>query len=99
MLQAAADANILSIGVDSNQNHLHPGKVLTSMVKAWTIPSMTFKAGADVQPGIKVMDLAGRGSVAMDDNNKAPGHPRDAAAVDAAAKASIIDGRSRCTTT
>ena len=33
VLQAAADEGILSIGVDSNQNHLHPGKVLTSVVK------------------------------------------------------------------
>ena len=33
MLQAAADAGKLGIGVDSNQNYLHPGKVLTSMLK------------------------------------------------------------------
>jgi basic membrane protein A len=33
VLQAAADLNRLAIGVDSNQNHLHPGKVLTSMLK------------------------------------------------------------------
>ncbi|MBP0575973.1 BMP family ABC transporter substrate-binding protein, partial [Mycobacterium tuberculosis] len=33
VLAAAADAGKLSIGVDSNQNHLHPGKVLTSMLK------------------------------------------------------------------
>ena len=33
VLQTAADEGILSIGVDSNQNYLHPGKVLTSMVK------------------------------------------------------------------
>ncbi|MCB2104113.1 MAG: BMP family ABC transporter substrate-binding protein, partial [Rhodobacteraceae bacterium] len=33
VLQSAADEGILSIGVDSNQNHLHPGKVLTSMLK------------------------------------------------------------------
>ncbi len=32
-LQAAADEGILSIGVDSNQNYLHPGQVLTSMLK------------------------------------------------------------------
>jgi basic membrane lipoprotein Med (substrate-binding protein (PBP1-ABC) superfamily) len=32
-LQAIADAGKLSIGVDSNQNPLHPGSVLTSMVK------------------------------------------------------------------
>lgn len=33
VLQAAADAKKFSIGVDSNQNFLHPGSVLTSMVK------------------------------------------------------------------
>jgi basic membrane protein A and related proteins len=33
VLQAAADEGILSIGVDSNQNYMHPGKVLTSMLK------------------------------------------------------------------
>src|SRR5690606_33366459 len=33
VLQAAADAGVYGIGVDSNQNHLHPGSVLTSMVK------------------------------------------------------------------
>jgi basic membrane protein A len=33
VLQAAADAGTLGIGVDSNQNHLHPGRVLTSMLK------------------------------------------------------------------
>ncbi len=93
VLQAAADANILSIGVDSNQNHLHPGKVLTSMVKAVDNSVYeAFKAGADVQPGIKVMDLASGGvSVAMDDNNKALVTPEMQAAVDAATKG-IIDG-------
>lgn len=33
VLQAAADLQRLAIGVDSNQNHLHPGRVLTSMLK------------------------------------------------------------------
>jgi basic membrane protein A len=33
VLQAAADRGKLAIGVDSNQNHLHPGAVLTSMLK------------------------------------------------------------------
>ena len=33
VLQAAADYGKLSIGVDSNQNYLHPGSVLTSMLK------------------------------------------------------------------
>ena len=86
VLQAAADANILSIGVDSNQNHLHPGKVLTSMVKGVDNSVYeAFKAGADLQPGIKVMDLASGGvSVAMDDSNKPLMTPDITAAVDAA---------------
>lgn len=33
VLQAAADAGKFGIGVDSNQNELHPGQVLTSMLK------------------------------------------------------------------
>ena len=72
VLQAAADEGILSIGVDSNQNHLHPGKVLTSVVKGVdTAVYDAFKAGADVKPGTVVMDLKSGGvSLAMDDNNK-----------------------------
>ena len=33
VLQAAADAGKLGIGVDTNQDYLHPGHVLTSMLK------------------------------------------------------------------
>ena len=33
IMQAAADGGNLAIGVDSNENHLHPGAILTSMVK------------------------------------------------------------------
>merc|ERR1711960_109264 len=33
VLQAAADAGIYGIGVDANQNYMHPGSVLTSMLK------------------------------------------------------------------
>nr|WP_206513344.1 BMP family ABC transporter substrate-binding protein [Pelagibacterium montanilacus] len=33
VLQTAADAGVYSIGVDSNQNYMHPGSVLTSMIK------------------------------------------------------------------
>lgn len=72
VLQAAADEGILSVGVDSNQNHLHPGKVLTSVVKGVdTAVYDAFKAGTEVQPGTRVMDLTNGGvSLAMDDNNK-----------------------------
>jgi basic membrane protein A len=33
VLQAAKDVGRLAIGVDTNQNHIHPGTVLTSMIK------------------------------------------------------------------
>ena len=41
VLRAAADAGKLGIGVDSNQNMLHPGKVLTSMVKRVDVATHT----------------------------------------------------------
>ncbi|MEI4486098.1 BMP family ABC transporter substrate-binding protein [Frigidibacter sp. MR17.14] len=93
VLQAAADEKILSIGVDSNQNHLHPGAVLTSMVKRVdNAVYEAFKAGADLKPGVQVMDLkAGGVGFAMDDNNKDLVTPEMKAAVDAAA-AKIASG-------
>jgi basic membrane protein A and related proteins len=70
VLQAAADKGKLSIGVDSNQNHLHPGKVLTSMVKR--VDNAVYDAFKNgVEPGVKVMDLKAEGvDVAVDDHNK-----------------------------
>lgn len=72
VLQAAADADILSIGVDSNQNHLHPGKVLTSMIKRVDNAVYdAFTAGADVETGAQVLGLADAGvGYALDENNK-----------------------------
>ncbi len=71
VLQAAADEGILSIGVDSNQNHLHPGKVLTSMMKRVDNAVYdTFMAGTDMEPGINVMGIANGGiSFAVDEYN------------------------------
>ena len=91
ILQAAADEGILSVGVDSNQNHLHPGKVLTSMVKRVDNAVYdTFKNG--VEPGVKVMDLKAEGvDVAIDDNNKPLVTAEMQAAVDEA-KAKIASG-------
>lgn len=88
VLQAAADEGILSIGVDSNQNYLHPGSVLTSMVKRVdNAVYEAFKEGADLKPGVNVMDLkAGGVDVAMDDNNAKLVTPEMKAAVDAAAE-------------
>lgn len=88
VLQAAADEGILSIGVDSNQNYLHPGSVLTSMMKRVDNAVYdAFKEGADLKPGVNVMDLkAGGVDVAMDDNNAALVTADMKAAVDAAAE-------------
>ncbi|MEM7300029.1 MAG: BMP family ABC transporter substrate-binding protein [Pseudomonadota bacterium] len=70
VLQAAADAGVFSVGVDSNQNHLHPGSVLTSMMKrvdnaVYDVFKNEFKAG------IQVMDLANEGvGYALDEHNE-----------------------------
>ncbi len=74
VLQAAADAGKFSIGVDSNQNYLHPGSVLTSMLKRVDVAVTTAmtEAGDDAtfKPGIVVLGLAQDGvGYALDDNN------------------------------
>lgn len=71
VLQAAADEGILSIGVDSNQNYLHPGKVLTSMVKRVdNAVYEAFKEGTEMTTGVNVMGLANDGvGYAMDEHN------------------------------
>ena len=93
VLQTAADENILSIGVDSNQNHLHPGKVLTSMMKR--VDNAVFDAfsqGVDLETGNVRMGLANGGvGYAMDDNNAALVSADMQAAVDAAS-AKIASG-------
>ncbi len=73
VLQTAADKDILSIGVDANQNYLHPGKVLTSMLKRVdNAVYESFKAGADVEPGINAMGLENGGvGYALDEHNAA----------------------------
>lgn len=73
VLQTAADEDILSIGVDSNQNHLHPGKVLTSMLKRVDVAVYSaMEAGEDLETGKSiVLGLAENGvGVAMDENNE-----------------------------
>jgi basic membrane protein A len=94
VLQTAADEGILSIGVDSNQNHLHAGKVLTSMLKRVDVAVYdAMKAGADLETGVVItLGLAEDGvGVAMDENNAALVTAEMTAAVEAA-RASIISG-------
>ncbi len=87
VLQAAADEGILSIGVDSNQNYLHPGSVLTSMMKRVdNAVYSAFKEGTDLKPGLEVMGLANEGvGYAMDENNASLVTPEMVAKVDEAA--------------
>ncbi|WP_293441601.1 BMP family ABC transporter substrate-binding protein [Planktotalea sp.] len=71
VLQTAADEGILSVGVDSNQNYLHPGKVLTSMMKR--VDNAVYQAmkdGPEMETGFNVMGIANGGiGYAMDENN------------------------------
>ena len=93
VLQTAADEGILSIGVDSNQNHLHPGKVLTSMLKRVDVAVYeAMKAGEDLETGVVTLGLAENGvGYALDENNAALVSDEMKAAVDEA-RQKIIDG-------
>ena len=94
VLQAAADADVLSIGVDSNQNYLHPGEVLTSMLKRVDNAVYdVFQAGVDgFEPGVFVMGLENDGvGYALDEYNASLITDEMKAAVDDA-RAKIISG-------
>ncbi len=71
VLQTAADQGIYSIGVDSNQNYMQPGSVLTSMMKRVdNAVYNAFSAGADLAPGFNVMGLSNGGvGYALDEFN------------------------------
>ena len=72
--QAAVDAGKYAIGVDSNQNHLHPGTMLTSMMKRVDVAA--YKAFDDAingtfTAGTEVLGLAEDGvDWAFDENNE-----------------------------
>ncbi|MBX3499414.1 MAG: BMP family ABC transporter substrate-binding protein [Alphaproteobacteria bacterium] len=73
VLQAAKDRDKLAIGVDSNQNHLHPGTMLTSMVKRVDLVAyQSFQAarGGAWKPGLQVLGLKEGGvDWALDQHN------------------------------
>lgn len=95
VLQAAADAGKFGIGVDSNQNDLHPGHVLTSMVKRVDVAvynSLNDARNGEFTPGINALGLAEDGvAYALDSNNEALLTDEMKAAVEEA-KAKIISG-------
>ena len=89
--QAAKDAGKLAIGVDSNQNHLQPGTMLTSMVKR--VDVAVYNAFKAVKPGVTVLGLKEGGvDYALDQHNASLVPPAMKAKVDAA-KADIIAGK------
>ncbi|MBK1612893.1 BMP family ABC transporter substrate-binding protein [Rubrivivax gelatinosus] len=91
IMQAAKDAGIYAIGVDSNQNHLHPGTMLTSMVKR--VDLAVYQAFKGVQPGVTVLGLKEGGvDYALDQYNAKLITPAMKAKVDQA-KADIVAGK------
>ncbi|MFQ5533378.1 MAG: BMP family protein [Sphingomonadales bacterium] len=74
VLQAARDAEKFAIGVDSNQNHIQPGYVLTSMLKR--VDLAVYRAMAEGRdgswkPGITILGLKEAGvDYAVDDHNR-----------------------------
>ena len=89
VLQTAADEGILSIGVDSNQNYMHPGKVLTSMLKR--VDNAVYEAfsqGDALETGNFQMGVANGGvGYALDEFNASLVSADMQSAVDAAAAA------------
>ena len=75
VIDAARESNTFAIGVDSNQNYLAPGHVLTSMMKRVdnitydmikSVKDGTFQGGKTLMYGVK----EGGVDLAMDENNK-----------------------------
>ena len=73
VIQAAADAGKLAIGVDSNQNGMAPGSVLTSMLKRVDVAAyetMKDASEGNFSAGVKILGAAEGGvDWALDENN------------------------------
>jgi basic membrane protein A and related proteins len=96
VLQAAADAKKLAIGVDSNQDHLHPGTMLTSMVKRVDLAVyQAFRSAKDGgwQAGIRSLGVAEDGvGFTLDEYNDALVTPTMRAKAEAA-RVDIVAGK------
>src|SRR5688572_28427242 len=96
VLQAAKDRGKYGIGVDSNQNYLHPGTMLTSMLKRVDVAAYnSFKAmqGGTWKGDVQVLGLKEGGvDWAFDQYNEKLVTPQMKAKVEAA-KADIIAGK------
>lgn len=100
VMQTAADLGKFSIGTDANQNYLHPGSVLTSMVKR--VDLAVYEAMRDAmkntwKPGVRALGLAEGGvDYSLDEFNKDLITDEMQARVKAA-KADIISGKIKVT--
>jgi basic membrane protein A len=96
VMQAAADAGLLSIGCDSNQDYLHPGSVLTSAVKR--VDVAVYTVFTEVKSGVwkagpEVLGLAEHGvDYSLDEYNRKLVTPEMEKRLEQA-KADIIAGR------
>ena len=88
VLQAAADAGKLSIGVDSNQNYIHPGSVLTSMLKRVDVAAyekMKEAMSGNFDTGVRILGVKEGGvGWALDEHNAGLITDEMKAAIDAA---------------
>jgi len=98
VMQAAADAGLLSIGCDSDQDYLHPGSVLTSAVKRVDVAVeavFTDARNGTWKAGPKVLGLAENGvDYSLDEFNRKLLTPEMEKRLNQA-KADIIAGRVR----
>ncbi|MBC7618653.1 MAG: BMP family ABC transporter substrate-binding protein [Candidatus Saccharibacteria bacterium] len=89
--QAAKDGGKLAIGVDSNQNYVQPGTMLTSMVKR--VDLAVYNVAKGHTPGVSVLGLKEGGvDYAADEFNAKMITPDMKKRVDAA-KADIVSGK------
>jgi len=95
-LQTAKEKGKLAIGVDSNQNYLHPGTMLTSMVKHVDLgiyDSFMLMKNGQWKPGVTFKGLKEGGvEFALDKDNRALITPEIEKKVNEA-KANIINGK------
>ena len=98
--QAAKDSGKLAIGVDSNQNHIQPGTMLTSMLKRVDVAveeAFTSAKNGTWKPGIKVLGLKEDGvGYALDKHNEGLLNKAMILKLEAA-KADIISGKIKVT--
>lgn len=91
VINAAKDSGTLAIGVDSNQNHVQPGFVLTSMLKRVDLAVEQAMHGAKNgtwEPGHRIMGLPEGGvDYALDEHN--------AQLISAEMKAQLEDARAK----